>query len=333
MRRMIRFISLVLACWMLTAAARAAQAAPWVNFCPAEWDRAETVRALSRTLAETAGDRRALPQAVHDWMCENLYFDEDAFRDGTYQELAANEVLRSRKGVCESFANLVQSLLLEAGIPCVKVWGCAIPEGTAWEDAEIDPGRVNHTWNAFYMDGKWVSMDCTMDMGNRYEAGAYLPGAWKSDFYAPEERLLAQTHRVIQFGSDLPEQIPDGWARAEIEEAAAKALLPAGAFRDYRAPLSEREFRAMLRMDGGTDAPLTRAGTAVLLAAGLGEGCAASGSYQDMEGCTGAERQAAAALAQARIMQGTGGTSFSPGAVLTRQEAIVLAVRLNREGL
>lgn len=321
-----RLAALLLA--LLTLTGKAEAAGEWLNFCPDDWNHTEPVHALAQTLAEEAETRREIPRLVHDWVCENLYYDEDAYAEGVYNELAADEVLYSRKGVCESFANLVQSLLLEAGIPCAKVWGCAIPEGASWEDAEMDLERINHTWNVFFMDGAWHSMDCTMDMGNRYQGGLYYTGRAESNFYAPEEDWFGETHRVLQRGSDPPENIPDAWAQPELREAVSRGYISLALFRDYRAAVTEREMYTMLGLPGGADTPVTRAQAAVLIARRVALSSDGTG-YKDTE--HNPESGAIAALRAAQITAGTGGGLFSPARQLTREEAIVMTARLYRK--
>lgn len=326
--------TLLMLCMLFIPGARAACGTPegWVNFRPAEWDRGDTVRALSLTLAAQAGTREALPRLVHDWICDNIYYDEDAFEAGIYAELSASETLRARKGVCESFANLAQSLLLEAGVPCIKVWGAAIPEGGRWPEAGIDPERVNHTWNEYYLDGRWHPMDCTMDMGNRFRAGAFLPGVRGSAYLDPSPGFFAETHRCLQRGFDLPEDLPDGWAVPELEQAAQRGAVPLAYFGRYREAVTGRELCGILGADGGTDEPLSRARAAVLLAGRLGTGTQEGGAFSDTRPCGAEERQAVEALARRGVTAGTGNGQFSPQAIITRQEAIVLIERLYREG-
>lgn len=329
-----RCCSMLLALCVLFASARAACGTPegWVNFRPAEWDRGAAVCALSEALSAEASAREEIPRLVHGWICENICFDEDAFEAGIYRELSASETLRNRRGVCESIANLAQSLLLEAGIPCIKVWGAAIPEGSLWTEAEIDPERINHTWNEYYLDGRWRAMDCAMDMGNRFSAGARIRGAWTEAYFDPAPAFFAETHRCLQRGFDLPEDIPDGWAMPEITEAARQGDLPLRYFGLYRQAVTEREFREMLGRDGGGDEGLRRGEAAVLLAERLGPGAAGASAFADLGHCPERERQAIAALARRGLSVGTGGGSFSPQAMMTRQEAIAVIARLHGEG-
>lgn len=51
-----------------------------------------------------------------------------------------------------------------------------------------------------------------------------------------------------------------------------------------------------------------------------------------MDRCSPRERSAAAALSRRGIMIGTGESTFSPDEYLTRQEAILIALRIFEEG-
>lgn len=184
----------------------------WANWRPMTLDRGEELRRLAESFAGQAQTRAEIPLFVHDWICENICYDYDALAQEACSALAASDVLRERRGVCEGIANLTQSLLLEAGIPCIKVWGAAISEESSWETSGINLERVNHTWNEFYLEDRWHTLDCTIDMGNRYENGQYVHAQRGSDYYDPEETELARMHKRLYRGNDLLENIPSAWA-------------------------------------------------------------------------------------------------------------------------
>lgn len=304
-------------------------AARWVNWYPSGWSVEPAARPeLEEILTELEG-ADDLPLALHDWICEAVFFDRDALDAGIYSTLSPSQVLRERRGVCEAIANLAQALFVEAGIPCIKVRGVAIPEGESWESTDIDPSRINHTWNEFYAGGRWVTMDCSMDMGNEYSRGQFLPGAVSHTFFDPDPANFAENHLILERSADWPENIPDHWAKEELGWAADSGRIPPSAFRDYRSPISAGELLPLLDLPSDVNPePVSRLEAAHMAAGWLGspEGAPAD-PYEDTNGLAPEDRALLALLCQKGILRGDG-TRFRPGDPLTRQEALIIISRI-----
>lgn len=146
----------------------------WVNWCPGSFTPSGPVQALADQLAAQADDRAQAARAVHDWVCREICYDWDAFYTMQYGALRAEDVLRDKCAVCEGIANLVQALYLSMDIPCIKVWGVCVPEDEGWSEAAAASRRITHTWNEFYLNGRWITVDCTMDMKNSCRDGMYI---------------------------------------------------------------------------------------------------------------------------------------------------------------
>lgn len=304
----------------------------WVNWCPGSFAPSVPVQALADQLAEQAGDKTQAARAVHHWVCREICYDWDAFHGAEYGALRAEDVLRDKRAVCEGIANLAQALYLSMDIPCIKVWGVCIPEGQGWSEAAAASRRITHTWNEIYLDGRWFPVDCTMDMKNSFQDGAYAYAPHTSRYFDPEDGFFAQTHKVLQRGYDLPEDIPADWALPGIQRAVDRDLIPLSMLSHYAQPVTSGQFRALFALEGGTDDPITRREAAVLLVQAAGAPPPESPPYRDMEHCSFQERSAAAALSRRGIMTGTGEGTFSPDQLLTRQEAILIALRMFEEG-
>lgn len=269
-------------------------------------------------------DEEAGPQRkavlLHDWICDNIYYDRDAQALETYGALSASEVLEQRRGVCEAIANLTCSLFLAADIPCVKVWGVAIDPEDDWETAGIDLSRVNHTWNEYYVAGHWVPMDCTMDMGNWYENGEYHAASCTHTYIAPSQELFARTHIKLCQESATDQDIPDMWAMEELTQAVDAGIVPVVLLADYREAITGREFFQLTGCTVEEGPSVSRASAAVALVRRLG--------LVPPKGADG-EQLALEALYQMGIMLGDGESLVSQRD-LTRQEAIVLMARMAR---
>lgn len=304
----------------------------WVNWCPSYWTTPASISRVVQELTVSVDSMKDVPLQVHNWVCEHICYDWDAFEAGTYYELASDEVLQSGKGVCESVANLVQALLLESGIPCIKVWGVTIDADSSWESTDISPDRINHTWNEFYMDGRWITMDCTMDMANSYSQGEYTYRPWSYEYFDPGEIFFARTHLRLRRGDTFPENIPSDWARGEVCTLVDTANVPLALLSDYHAPITEADMLMLLGIDGGADAPISRGRTAVLLASLFGLNSSGCTPYIDLGNCNEDMQGAIKTLYQKGVMLGTSGDTFSPDTYLTRQEALIIKARLTREG-
>ena len=299
----------------------------WVNWRPDTWKEDTAVQILAEQFAAEEDGREQIPRAVYDWICENIYYDYDSLYSGTYSVLSAGDVLQERKGICEAIANLAQALLLESGIPCIKVWGATIEPGSAWEDTELDLQRVNHTWNEFYMNGRWVTMDCTADMNNRFQEGEFIYFTPDDDYFDPQEEFLALTHKRLYRGDDLPEDMVSEWAKTEVQKAVDLQVVSLDLLSDYRIAATENELRKLFGMENGDDRALQRWEAAVLISLHV-EDMAGQAPYCDMTQFTDEVRKAADVLYQYGIMKGKGSDNFSPHDILTREEMICIMARI-----
>ena len=138
-------------------------------------------------------------QAIHDWVAENLYYDQDYFNGKTKTtNIDTLSVLKNRYAVCSGYSNLVKDLIAASGIPCKQVVGFALGISTEgdWEDAgDLDTISPNHVWNEAYVDGRWIIMDATWDSSNKYEGGVFTTGKGVSQLYFDvTTEFLSNTH-------------------------------------------------------------------------------------------------------------------------------------------
>lgn len=109
---------------------------------------------------------RATVIAIHDYLVQRLTYDprvsmkytteaENHRIDALWAEAETqyehdnNLVLATGYGVCQNYAELFQSFCSRLGIPCCLVSGAA--------------GGGGHAWNAVYIEGQWLYVDCTFD--------------------------------------------------------------------------------------------------------------------------------------------------------------------------
>ena len=93
---------------------------------------------------------------IHDYIINNAKYSFKA--DGTTPDDSSYAhnilgIIINKKGVCESYTELFQLLLIKNGINCVKVTGKGKTNGNP-ED---------HAWNYAEVDGAWYAFDVTWD--------------------------------------------------------------------------------------------------------------------------------------------------------------------------
>lgn len=104
-------------------------------------------------------------RAIYEWVIHNIYYDYDGLNGITEIESDPAEVLKSKKGVCQGYANLTAAFLRNLGIPAIVASGNGA--------SPINKEDTNHGWNMVYADGRWIFLDTTWDSRNRYEEGKY----------------------------------------------------------------------------------------------------------------------------------------------------------------
>jgi len=140
---------------------------------PDEWVYiSDEVQKLSDEItADCATDYEKLA-AIHDWVCSNIYYDNDVSTAEQFTD--PDDILKSRRTKCTGYARLTRALVLAQGIPCVMAEGYALGiDGNEWDDEKLAASEANHDWNEAYVGERWVIIDNTWDSKNRYEGGIY----------------------------------------------------------------------------------------------------------------------------------------------------------------
>ncbi len=139
--------------------------------------------------------------ALHDWVCENLYYDSDSLAEEGIPPYYALDVLHSKKAVCRGYATLMAALCRAEGIPCNVVTGYAlgVSGDTKWTDENIATDEQNHAWNEVYVDGRWVIVDTTWDSGNKIENGMWTDGSVSHLYFDANLQFFSANHRIIEY--------------------------------------------------------------------------------------------------------------------------------------
>lgn len=144
--------------------------------------------------------------AIHDWVCDEIYYDYDVHEERTYiDDYSALGTLNARRSVCEGYSNLMAALLRAEGIPARKVSGFAFGSYSQGYSPEMnDDGTIktNHAWNEVYADGRWIIIDATWDSGNKYEYGQITAddGCKSHRYFDISTWLISWDHLLLKPG-------------------------------------------------------------------------------------------------------------------------------------
>lgn len=141
---------------------------------------------LSNMICQDVTDDYEKILRIHDWVCENIYYDLDYYGKRTEStEISAIDVLHSKKTVCAGYSNLTQALIQAQNIPCRVVSGYALGASTngVWTDENVSITKTNHAWNQAYVNNHWINIDTTWDSTNRYTRGTYQSGEIRHEYF------------------------------------------------------------------------------------------------------------------------------------------------------
>ena len=149
--------------------------------------------------------------AIHDWVCNNIYYDWDRYLSGNYigMDTSALGTLHSKRSVCDGYANLTVALLRAAGVPAKKISGFALGVSNDYWPENFDPNKdTNHAWNEFWANGRWVILDTTWDSDNAWRNGGIEKntGLRGYHYFDINVGLLSADHVIKDYNeADVPQ--------------------------------------------------------------------------------------------------------------------------------
>ena len=146
--------------------------------------------------------------AIHDWVCNNIYYDRDSVKDGSYINLdtSALGTLHTKKSVCDGYCNLTAALLRAAGIPGKRIIGFAMGVTSENWPENFDRKRdSNHAWNEAWINGRWLIMDTTWDSANVWENGevSQSDGLRGYSYFDISPDLFSSDHIIADYREDM----------------------------------------------------------------------------------------------------------------------------------
>lgn len=127
----------------------------------------EIVRSIPSNIR---GNDALVAKYLTDWITRNNVYDDDNRYD-----VHNNYYGALIKGVskCDGFSQALDMLLRRAGIPAYRLIG---------NFKGID-NSVSHAWNMIYIQGKWVMVDATFNVGSSSFPERAFAGTYGNDFY------------------------------------------------------------------------------------------------------------------------------------------------------
>ncbi|MFE4713660.1 transglutaminase domain-containing protein [Paenibacillus sp. NPDC056722] len=119
-----------------------------------KWNSSDIAILKAKQLTEGKTTVQGKVQAIHDYIVANVKYDYSLANSVTTDYIPnINNTLTSKKGICYDYASLFAAMSRSVGVPTKLVMG-----NTSYV-------AQYHAWNEVLIDGKWVTIDTTVDAG------------------------------------------------------------------------------------------------------------------------------------------------------------------------
>lgn len=165
----------------------------------------EEIKSLALSITESCASDYDKALAIHDWVCDNIYYDSDSITGSTNTApYIATDVLETKKAVCLGYANLYAALCRSIDIPCNVVTGYAlgVTEGKEkeWNESNLSSDESNHAWNEVYTDGRWVIVDTTWDSKNKIKNNiSEKTGNTSHLYFDANIKFFSVNHKILKY--------------------------------------------------------------------------------------------------------------------------------------
>lgn len=150
----------------------------------------EVVNDLAEKLKLTEGTEYEKELKIHDWICENIEYDEDGHDINNVKGVILSHniigVFAHHKAQCEGIAKACKVLLNAVDIRCIVAMG----------KATLNAESMPHAWNIVNIDNKPYLVDFTWDIGRNDVADAKSTSGRKVyyDYFNVTDNDLAKNH-------------------------------------------------------------------------------------------------------------------------------------------
>lgn len=119
-----------------------------------KWSSSDKAVLKAKQLTQGLTTDEAKVKAIYNYIVSNVKYDYKLAANVTSDYIPDNDsTLANKKGICYDYASLFATMLRSEGIPTKLVMG-----NTSYVS-------VYHAWNEVFLNGKWVTVDTTVDAG------------------------------------------------------------------------------------------------------------------------------------------------------------------------
>ncbi|MGV3540921.1 MAG: transglutaminase domain-containing protein [Rufibacter sp.] len=147
----------------------------------------QTVEKLSMYLNKTFKTQPERVRAIYKWLAHNVAYDVAALNTKLTYESGQDfiaQTLKTRKALCQGYAEVFEDLCQRAGIESYLVGGYTKQNG------EID--YIPHAWCAAKIDGQWFLFDPTWGAG--FVMGNTFVKKFNEKFFMVQPAVMIKTH-------------------------------------------------------------------------------------------------------------------------------------------
>ncbi|CAG8517629.1 16055_t:CDS:2 [Funneliformis caledonium] len=186
---------------------------------------AENAARLSKYLTKPWNNELDKLRCIFTWIADNVKYDTDAYFGGNIQQCGPEDVLKTRKAVCDGYAELFDKLASNAGLKVWKISGQAkgkyidiyfktgdlffdnnvrlfdyLLKGAGYTPGcDIDSRQFAHSWNGVLYKGEFLLVDNTWGAG-------ILNGTEFEKHFEPFHFLCSPTQFIYSHFPEKPEQ-------------------------------------------------------------------------------------------------------------------------------
>lgn len=144
------------------------------------------VNLLAAKLNLTAGTDYEKEKKIHDWMCQNITYDEEGADVNKVTRVITSHnilgVFAYHRAQCEGIAKAVKVLLNAVDVKCIVATGESTKNGK----------RVPHAWNIVNIEGQPYHLDVTWDIGSVGSSFQRIP----YDYFNLNDQLIEKEHKA-----------------------------------------------------------------------------------------------------------------------------------------
>ncbi|MBX3165888.1 MAG: hypothetical protein KF760_00695 [Candidatus Eremiobacteraeota bacterium] len=151
----------------------------------------KTLDLLARTLCPSHYSEEEKARSIFRWVADRIVYDVEGLRLDKLPSQQPEDVLRSRRAVCEGYARLYQALGERAGLQVAFISG-----RSSFNDAlpfKLPNNVAGHGWNAVLLKGRWRLLDVTWAAG-AVDAQARFQKGFDDFWYLTTPEQFVFTH-------------------------------------------------------------------------------------------------------------------------------------------